>query len=136
MIALTTSSVMPTLPGLPFLGSMLAYRRNRLALWMRERETCGDIGLVRLGNRSLILIRSPELIQTVLVEQADRFEKNPRFRHVMEPILGNGLVTSENTFHKRQRKLVAPAFHHRQLASLVPLMARAAEHLRRRRKKV
>ncbi len=48
---------------------------------------------------------------------------------VMEPIPGNGLVTSENAFHKRQRKLIAPAFPHRQLTSLVPLMAQATEHL-------
>ena len=65
----------------------------------------------------------------MLVEQADHFEKSPLFRRVMEPILGNGLVTSENAFHKRQRKLIAPAFPHRQLTSLVPLMAQATEHL-------
>src|SRR5258708_4562177 len=41
----------------------------------------------------------------------------------------HGLVTSENAFHKRQRKLIAPAFPHRQLTSLVPLMAQATEHL-------
>src|SRR5260370_7749147 len=47
----------------------------------------------------------------------------------MEPILGNGLVTSENAFHKRQRKLIPPAFPHRQLTSLAPLMAQSTEHL-------
>jgi hypothetical protein len=70
-----------------------------------------------------------ELIHAALVEQADHFEQSPLLRRVMEPIPGNGLVTSENAFHKRQRKLIAPAFPHRQLTSLVPLMAQATEHL-------
>ena len=129
MVTSMISSPIPTAPGLPLVGNALAYRRNRLALWMQVRETCGDIGLVRLGSRSLLLVSSPELIHAVLVEQADHFEKSPLFRRVMEPILGNGLVTSENAFHKRQRKLIAPAFPHRQLTSLVPLMAQATEHL-------
>jgi hypothetical protein len=56
------SSPIPTAPGLPLVGNALAYRRNRLALWMQVRETCRDIGLVRLGSRSLLLVSSPELI--------------------------------------------------------------------------
>src|SRR5260370_27509342 len=46
-------------------------------------RTCGDIGLVRLGSRSLLLVSSPELIHAVLVEPADHFAKNPPFRRVM-----------------------------------------------------
>ncbi len=71
MVTSMISSPIPTAPGLPLVGNALAYRRNRLALWMQVRETCGDIGLVRLGSRSLLLVSSPELIHAVLVEQAD-----------------------------------------------------------------
>jgi hypothetical protein len=62
MVTSMISSPIPTAPGLPLVGNALAYRRNRLALWMQVRETCGDIGLVRLGSRSLLLVSSPELI--------------------------------------------------------------------------
>jgi len=56
MVTSMISSPIPTAPGLPLVGNALAYRRNRLALWMQVRETCGDIGLVRLGSRSLLVI--------------------------------------------------------------------------------
>ncbi len=52
MVTSLISSPIPTAPGLPLVGNALAYRRNRLALWMQVRETCGDIGLVRLGSRT------------------------------------------------------------------------------------
>src|SRR3989454_12007368 len=101
MVTSMISSPIPTAPGLPLVGNALAYRRNRLALWMQVRETCGDIGLVRLGSRSLLLVSSPELIHAVLVEQADHLDKSPLFRRAMEPILSNGLLSSEKGFHNR-----------------------------------
>src|SRR5258708_36810292 len=115
MVTSLISSPIPTAPGLPLVGNALAYRRNRLALWMQVREPCGDIGLVRLGSRSLLLVSSLELIHAVLVEQADHFEKSPLFRRVMEPILGNGLGTNEDAFPNPQRYTIAPAFPRAQL---------------------
>lgn len=56
MVTSMISPPIPTAPGLPLVGNALAYRRNRLTLWMQVRETCGDIGLVRLGSRSLLVI--------------------------------------------------------------------------------
>jgi len=56
MVTSMISSPIPTAPGLPLVGNALAYRRNRLTLWMQVRKTCGDIGLVRLGSRSLLVI--------------------------------------------------------------------------------
>ena len=33
-----------------------------------------------------------------------------------EVILGNGLVTSDGTFHRKQRRLIQPLFHHERIA--------------------
>ena len=43
--------------------------------------------------------------------------------------MGNGLLTSEDTFHDRQRRLVVPAFHRERLAGYAQIMTDAlAEH--------
>jgi cytochrome P450 len=53
---------------------------------------------------------------------------------VGRPIFGDGLLTSEGEKWRRQRKLVAPAFHHQRLAAYDRVMAdfttRFAESLR------
>lgn len=72
MVAAAMASAIPAVPGLPLVGSLFTARRNRLDLWMLVRDTCGDIGQVRMGNRALVLVSSPELIHAVLVEYADR----------------------------------------------------------------
>jgi cytochrome P450 len=71
----------------------------------------GDVaGFALLGKKS-VLISDPEDIAQVLVETGKRFGKFAP-SYAMRTILGNGLVTSEGDFWKRQRKLAAPAFHH------------------------
>ncbi len=124
-----TQASIPVLPGLPVLGNLLELRYNRLELLLRVGRECGDIGSFRLGQRRVILVSSSELAQAVLVEHAPNFEKTPTLRVGAGPLIGNGLLTSENEFHKRQRKLVAPAFQHRRIASYADVMANYTERL-------
>ena len=63
----------------------------------------------------------PDCIREVLVDKADAFEKG-QFVEGLKPLIGNGLLTSDNALHKRQqrqRKLAAPAFHHQRIALYV-----------------
>jgi cytochrome P450 len=46
-----------------------------------------------------------------------------------KPVLGNGLVTSEGAFWRRQRKLIQPAFLKSRVASYAPVMAAQTEHM-------
>ncbi len=100
----------PSVRGLPVLGKLRQFRKDRLALFMEVYETCGEIGAYRLGWLKFILINSPELAHQVLVEHADDFDKSSNFRTFAKPVLGNGLLTSLGAFHQRQRRLLAPAF--------------------------
>jgi cytochrome P450 len=119
----------PRLPGLPLVGNLREFRADRLGLWLRVARTCGDVGAYRLFGRDVILLSAPELAQAVLVRHADAFEKPPYFRALTRPVLGNGLLTSENAFHHRQRQLVAPAFQHRRVAAYAAVMAEYAERI-------
>ena len=53
---------------------------------------------------------------------AANYHKTPITRALLEPILGRGLLTSEGSFWRRQRRIAAPAFHHRKIVSFANLM--------------
>jgi len=75
----------------------------------------------RLG----FLVNEPEYIREVLVTQAAHFEKD-RALKLAKQVLGEGLLTSEGAFNRRQRKLVAPAFHRQRIAGYAEVMFRYA----------
>lgn len=117
------STSVSLLSGKPLFGNLQEYRNNRLGLLRRASATGSHLSAFRVGSRTVLLVNAPHLVQQVLVEQAHRFEKTPLLRRFAGPVLGNGLLTSENEFHKRQRRLVAPAFQHRRIATYAEVMA-------------
>lgn len=128
---MTTSLSIPQISGLPLIGNLLAFRADRTKLFARIAHECGDMGVYRLGTRKLILITAPELTHAVLVEHATVFDKTPFFRTYMRPMLGNGLLTIAQDLHRKQRKLVAPAFQHRRIAAYATVMAEYADQIQR-----
>jgi cytochrome P450 len=81
-------------------------------------------GFVRnkFGMIEIYQIADPELAHEVLVERATEFYKGNIMYRVLRPFLGNGLLTSEGDFWKRQRKLAQPAFHYKRIASYADTM--------------
>lgn len=117
----------PTLPGLPVVGHLFAFSKDRLAHLLRVSRECGDIGRFYIGPKAIVLANSSEYAQQLLVEHANDFEKTPIGRAIMRPLLGNGLLISEHEYHRRQRKLIAPIFQHRHIAGYAGIMADCAE---------
>lgn len=78
---------------------------------LKTAETHGSIATFNLLNQRIILLSEPDYIREVLIKQRNNFPKTPLDRSILGKFLGNGLVTSDGDFHKRQRKLVQPAFH-------------------------
>jgi cytochrome P450 len=119
-------SSIPTIRGLPFLGSLREFQANRIGLLERVAHECGEIGSFRLGPRRVIVITSAELARVVLVDQAYAFEKGPVVRQYARPLFGDGLVSCENAVHRGRRRLLAPAFQPRQLSAHTETIVRAA----------
>ncbi len=112
-----------------FSGHLVDFRADRLGFFTHCARTYGDAVPLRFLHRRLLLISHPDLIEQVLVTQAANFIKHFGLR-IYKPILGNGLVTSEGAFWRRQRKLSAPAFQPARLASYAQTMIEAAVRLR------
>jgi cytochrome P450 len=101
-------------------GSLAEFRADRLSFFTRCAREYGDVVSFRLLGRPVLLLNRPDLVEQVLVTHAKHFVKHFGLR-LYKPILGNGLVTSEGDFWRRQRKLSAPAFQ----ASRLPAYADA-----------
>src|SRR5688500_2539879 len=112
----------------PLTGHLAAFRADRLAFFVDCARTYGDVVPLRLPGRPILLFSHPDLIEEVLVTQARHFIKHFGLR-MYKPVLGNGLVTSEGDFWRRQRKLSAPAFHPTRLAAYAADMTSAATRM-------
>ena len=76
---------------------------------------------VRFGPFHIYLLNSPDAIRQALVSQARKLEKGLNFGRAKR-LIGNGLVMSEGESHRRQRRLMQPAFHRAEIARYVDTM--------------
>jgi cytochrome P450 len=111
----------PLMPGgRRLLGHAPEFGRDPLALLQRAREH-GDVVLVRFGPFHVYLLNSPDAIRQALVGQARKLEKGLNFGRAKR-LIGNGLVMAEGESHRRQRRLMQPAFHRAEIAGYLDTM--------------
>ncbi len=108
------------------LGDMPAFRRDPLNYMRFCADTYGDIVPLRFGPRRAFLLSHPDQIEDVLVTQYRKFTKGPALRR-STPLFGNGLLTSEGDFWRKQRKLAQPAFHRERIAAYAQIMVDEAQ---------
>ncbi len=79
-------------------------------------KTYGNIAQYRFMGTPIVFINDPEYIREVLVTQSSSFVKERTVKR-MKVLLGEGLITSDDPFHLRQRRIAAPAFHRQRIAA-------------------
>jgi cytochrome P450 len=122
------AGIAPVVPGrLPLLGHT-ASLLDRPFRFLSSLRSYGEVVRVYLGPLPVYLVTSPELAWQVLATDADKFDKGIVFDK-LRALFGNGLANSNGDFYRRQRRLVAPAFHRNHIAGYVDTMARAASDL-------
>src|SRR5665213_2153210 len=72
----------------------------------------------------LYFVADPACIEEILVKKAELFRKD-RTSRLLSRVVGNGLLVNEGESWRRQRRLLQPAFHHRQLQSYAAVMTGA-----------
>nr|WP_125487727.1 cytochrome P450 [Edaphobacter aggregans] len=79
-------------------------------------RTYGNIAHYRFMGTPIVFINDPDYIREIFVTQASSFVKERTVRR-MKILLGEGLITSDDPIHIRQRRIVAPAFHRQRIAA-------------------
>ncbi|MBY8886990.1 cytochrome P450 [Streptomyces sp. PTM05] len=119
-----TSLQTPLLPraphALPLLGHILPLLRDPLD-FLLSLHAQGDLVRIRIGPVPAVVVCEPRLTWDVL--RNDRvFDKGGAFFDRGREVAGNGLGTCPFSHHRRQRRLLQPAFHPRRLPSYATVM--------------
>jgi cytochrome P450 len=112
--------------GAPIFGSLFDAWRDPLKLLSEGARDHGNVVRFRFGAFQYVLVSGLNEIQHVLVKNQKNYVKSKSYQGV-KLILGNGLLTSEGEFWRRQRRLAQPAFHMQRLRGLAATMARLTD---------
>jgi cytochrome P450 len=97
--------------GYPLIGNTPQFVGDSLAYLEMLRERYGDVVSFSVGVRSVALFH-PEHIGQVLKQTQTLYRKGSEANgYAFNSVFGNGLVTSEGEFWRKQRQLAQPAFH-------------------------
>ena len=126
-----SASEAPPGPKISRLGS-LTYRfgRDPLTFLTGLARTYGDLASYRIAGELIYFVNDPQYIKDILVTDARNFTKSRGLERTKR-LLGNGLLTSEDPLHLRQRRLLQPAFHRERLAAYATTMVEYADRMRR-----
>lgn len=120
-----TLKSVPVAPGrLPLVGHAAALWRDPLG-FPRSLTAIGDIVRVDLGRLPVYFLTTQELVHEVLVTQGRHVDKGRIFDR-LRPLFGNGLITSAEAYHRRQRRLIQPLFDNSKVATYVAAMCKHA----------
>ena len=112
----TVSPIHPPGPKGHFLrGNLPELRRDWIGFLTACARDYGGVVSLRMGGRTVYFVADPDAIETVLVTKSRDVIKNFALRK-SRTVLGNGLLTSEGDFWRRQRRLMQPAFHRQRIA--------------------
>ncbi len=109
----------------PLLGSLPFFLRDPLAFLASTAERGNVVDLCMPGMKAF-LWSDPADIEHVLVGGNRSFVKD-MFTRDLRRVLGDGLLTSDGDFWRRQRRLAQPAFHKDRLRSYAAQMVTSAE---------
>src|SRR5271156_5775569 len=104
------------------LGSLREIQRAPLKLLHDGFREHGDVVCFRFGAERGVLLAHPDHIRHVLHDNHRNYDKNNVDYAMLRRLLGNGLLTSDGAFWRRQRRLIAPMFHRQRVAGFCSLM--------------
>ena len=125
-------SILPPGPRAGLLGgNFFQFRRDPIKFLGKMAREHGDLAYFRMGPQNGYFANHPDFVKDVLVTNHHKFVKGRALQRA-KTLLGEGLLTSEDAFHLRQRRLVQPAFHRRRLQHYAAQMVDAAQIARAR----
>jgi cytochrome P450 len=114
-----------TIPGAwPLLGHAGSLLHDPLG-FLERAYRLGDVVVLRLGPKPAYLVNASEPFRWVLVGGAPQFDKGFQIDK-LRALIGDGIGTSTGSKHRRQRRLMRPAFDHSHVEGYVGIMAQCA----------
>ncbi len=115
------SNTLPEYRGQGYLSRQREFFRDPLHFSLEKGQQLGDFFYSRMLLKNIFFIYRPEVIQHILQTNQKNYRKSPAYDQ-LKLALGNGLVTSEGDYWRKQRRLAQPAFHKQKLEALFETM--------------
>ncbi len=112
--------------GLAALGLVAAFKKNAAETMLALQRRHGDMVQFSFAGRFNSLIAHPDMIQEVLIDKAALFEKGKVYR-AYEPLIGQGLLTSDGAVWEKTRRIATPSFKGPRLRAFTRIAARASQ---------
>ncbi|CCK25821.1 cytochrome P450 [Streptomyces davaonensis JCM 4913] len=110
-----------TAPGaIPGLGHIWPLMRSPVD-FLTSLPDYGDLVEIRLGVTPGYVPCHPELLRQTLIDDRT-FDKGGKYYDRARAMAGNGVATCAHKDHRRQRRMMQPAFHHQQLERYGPVV--------------
>ena len=116
------SNQIPEVSAFKFLRHAAQIIENPLPFHQENFQKLGDIFRLRLGlgiSKSVIFSRNPKIAQHILQKNQKNYHKSPIQTEDLAKYVGHGLLTANGEHWQKQRKLIQPAFHKKQLEKLM-----------------
>ncbi len=113
---------------LPRILSGKAFRSTSADLMLDSAQNFGDLVHYRAFGRHIYQLNHPDLIRDFLTTDSPHHHRNLVMQRA-RTVLGNGLLTSEEPLHMRQRRLAQPAFHRDRVAGYGIVISDAAARM-------
>jgi cytochrome P450 len=104
------------------------FREDAASFMKSNAEQFGDlVSFQTLGVR-VLQFNHPELIHELLVRDAPHHNRGLVMQR-SKMVLGNGLLTSEEPLHMRQRRLAQPAFHRQRVGAYGAVISHSTQRM-------
>ena len=105
--------------------SLAMARRNVLSI-IPEIAVKQPMVSGKMGKR-WHMVMDPTAIREMLLDRVDDYPKSLVTKNLLRPAIGDSLFIAEGAHWRWQRRAVAPAFSHRNILNLSPIMTAAAQ---------
>lgn len=122
---MNTLAAPPKPAGYPLIGLLPNVWKDPLQFFVNAAQL-GRVVQLDLGPRRMYLIYHPDDIKYVTQDNARNYIKG---YEVVEPVLGQGLVTANGEQWLKQRRLMQPMFHRQKIAGLAHMMTQATQEM-------
>lgn len=98
-----------------------------LPLLLEAYERYGPIFTLRILHSKVVFMLGPAANRYITVSHAQNFKwRESHFRDLIA-LLGDGLLTTDDPYHRRARQIVLPAFHRERIAASIDVMVDETE---------
>ncbi|SJZ70306.1 Cytochrome P450 [Enhydrobacter aerosaccus] len=106
-----------------------ACRKNLIGMWA-EGAFDYDFVSTQVFKQRIFVCNTPETVQYAFNTRNAAFErKSPSMRHMLQPLIDDGLFISDGEVWRKRRRIVAPIIHVSNTSAFAPVMTDTAREL-------